>query len=87
MDRQQTLQSKRSDSRLTAGRRVFSPRLWILVALIALSLTTAAYGQFDCLSECQRQLAGCLQTGGDDPIVTSICQDNYDACCAACIGF
>jgi hypothetical protein len=87
MDKQQTLQSKRSDSRLTTGRRVFSPRLWILVALIALCLTTAAHGQFACLSKCQQQLAGCLQTGQGLSISDSICQDNYDACCAACIGF
>ncbi len=87
MDRQQTLRSKRSDSRLTAGRRVFSPRLWILVALVALCLTTAAYGQFDCLSKCEQQLAECLQTSQGDPIAASICQDNYDACWTACIGF
>jgi hypothetical protein len=87
MDRQQTLQSKRSDSRLTTGRRVFSPRLWILVALIALCLTSAAYGQEECLSKCEHQLADCLRLGSGDPVAASICQDNYDACCAPCIGF
>ena len=63
MDKQQTLKSKRSDSRLMTGRRVFSPRLWVLLALIALCLSSAAYGQDECLSKCEHQLADCLRTG------------------------
>jgi hypothetical protein len=87
MDIQQTPNNKRSDSRLTTGKRAFSPRFWILAVLMMLCLTTAASGQFDCLSKCAQQLAACLQSGQGDPIPASICQDNYDACCAPCIGF
>ena len=77
----------RSESAIIAGRRRFTSRLWILIACAVLCLTPVAYGQFECLSKCQEQLANCLQTGHGDPIAASICQDNYDACCAACIGF
>jgi hypothetical protein len=87
MDKQQTLQSKRSDFSLTTGRRKFSPRLWILMALIALSLTSVAFGQDECLSKCEQQLADCLRTGQGDPMAASICQDNFDACIAPCYGF
>lgn len=87
MDRQQTLRSTRSGSSLKTGRRVYSPRLWILAVVVALTLTSAAYGQEECLSKCQQQLSTCLEGVQGDPVATSICQDNYDTCCIPCNAF
>ena len=85
MDRRQ---SNKNSYSLSAKRRVFCiTHIWILIACIALSLPPVAQGQFECLTQCQEQFAACLQAGQGDPISSSICQDRYDACCAACIGF
>jgi hypothetical protein len=85
MNRKQ--KQNKSQSALKIGKRLFTSRLWILVACIALSLPPVAYGQFECLTQCAENLAACLQAGQGDPLAASICQDRYDACIASCIGF
>jgi hypothetical protein len=87
MDRQQTLQSKHGGRRLVIGAMPSLRRFWLASVLFALCLTGAAYGQGECIDQCLQQLADCVQQGQGDPLASSICQDRYDACCAACIGF
>lgn len=84
------LQSWRSGSRSTTHRKRSSARSMILALLVALcitALTAHAFGQGECLSLCERDLAACLRAGGSDPVPSGFCQDSYDACCQACIGF
>jgi hypothetical protein len=78
--------NKRSRSGWEISKRLIASRLWILIACIALALPAVVYGQIECIDLCLEQFVGCLQSGGGDPIASSICQDRYDACVASCIG-
>jgi len=65
----------------------FVASVLMIVIYAALSAPLTSHAQFDCLEKCQEQLANCLQAAHGDPVVGTMCQDNYDSCCAACIGF
>jgi len=61
--------------------------LALLAALFITALTSHAFGQGECLSRCEQDLAACLQAGqGNDPLTIG-CLDRYDTCCQGCIGF
>lgn len=85
------LQSSRSGSRsITHHSKRSSARSLILALLVALcitALTAHAFGQGECLSQCEQNLAECLHAGQGDPMASTICLDRYDACCQGCIGF
>jgi hypothetical protein len=87
MDRQQTLQSNNRGRQLSISVARYLRRFLLASVLFALCLTGAAYAQEECLVECLQQLAECLSQGQGDPLASTICQDRYDACWAACIGF
>ena len=77
--------------RLSSGfgvKRVgFIASVLMLVVYVALSLPVASYAQIDCGEKCLGELANCIQMAHGDPIAGTICQDRYDACIAACVGF
>jgi hypothetical protein len=87
MDRQQTLQSNNRGRQLSISVARYLRRFFLASVLFTLCLTGAAYGQEECLTQCERELSECLYQGQGDPMQSSICQDRYDACIAACIGF
>lgn len=65
----------------------FVASVLMIVVYVALSLPLVSHAQFECLVLCEEKLANCVLTAHGDPVAGTMCQDNYDACCAACVGF
>jgi hypothetical protein len=90
MNQERFFQGQPAGSRSTTGRKLRSARNGILAVLMVLllgGLATPAFGQGECLSQCERGLSECLHGSMQDPAIEMICVTIYEACCDGCIGF
>ena len=68
-------------------RKLFSPRFFTLMLMLALCLASvrATASAQTCWEDCQRNLANCLLAAAGDPAQEVRCQNNYDKCGQDCM--